>query len=83
MLFNNECCLLIGHGNMARKMGIHYDRVDIESKDSNGDGARVPTAELSDKVMKMVSVIHGAPTCVIPAVISDPYLEKLNRSRHW
>lgn len=68
---------------MARKMGLYYDRIDIGEKESAGDGAHVPTEELSLKVIQMVGQIHGAPTCLIPAVINDPYLEKLNRSRTW
>ena len=64
-----------GHGNMARKMGIRYDRVDIRMEDSLGDGAVVPVHELAQTLINMVKGLQAQPTCVMPAVISDPYLE--------
>ena len=66
-----------GHGNMVRKMGIYYDRLDIAAADSHGDGARVSVSELVIKIKKMLHQIVEQATCVLPAVIEDPYLEGL------
>jgi len=66
-----------GHGNMARKMGIHYDRVDIRAEDSRSEGAVVPVQELSKTLINMVQGLQAKPTCVMPAVVSDPYLESV------
>jgi hypothetical protein len=64
-----------GHGNMARKMGLHYDRIDISAADSRGDGATVPVDELSTTLVKMANRMVEQPTCVIPSAVNDPFLE--------
>jgi hypothetical protein len=64
-----------GHGNMVRKMGIYYDRLDIGGEDSHGNGATVPIPPLIDKLKNMLRNILKTPTCVLPEVIEDPYLE--------
>lgn len=69
--------ILQGHGNMARKMGIRYDRIDVSSADSTGDGARVPAEDLGNAVQRMIRGLVQEPTCVLPAVIDDPYLESV------
>jgi hypothetical protein len=69
-----------GHGNMARKMGLLYDRMDIDADRSQHDGASVPTEELSNKVVAMIKSIRDAPTCVVADVRDDPYLIKYSRT---
>jgi hypothetical protein len=64
-----------GHGNMVRKMGLYYDRLDIEGKDSQGNGAKVPVQALIRQMRQMMQQITNKPTCVIDAVIQDPFLE--------
>lgn len=93
---SKDCCGMIeiypkgeftpirGHGNMARKMGILYDRIDIDSKDSHSQGAKVPV----DKLVAMLKrMLHNGKhtdngpdfkgTCVLPSVIKDLYLERI------
>jgi hypothetical protein len=65
-----------GHGNMVRKMGLYYDRLDIEGKDSQGNGAKVPVQTLVHQMRQMMQQITNKPTCVRDAVIQDPYLEE-------
>lgn len=62
---------------MARKMGLQYDRIDISQADSKGEGATVPVDPLTQALVKMVNRIVEQPTCVIPSVVNDPYLESI------
>lgn len=66
-----------GHGNMARKMGLHYDRMDLSQADSQGGGCTVPAVKLADVVERMVGEIKGKPSCVHPSVLDDPYMDHL------
>ncbi len=65
-----------GHGNMVRKMGLYYDRLDIDGRDSQGDGATVPVQKLVQQLRHMLQQLQGKPTCVLPKVIDDPFLEE-------
>lgn len=60
---------------MARKMGLLYDRIDVSGADSQSDGAKVPTDALALGLRKMIQGMLAQPTCVIPSVVDDPYLE--------
>ena len=62
---------------MARKMGIHYDRIDISESNSNPNGATVPPDEIAMKLTEMISTIMSKPTCLLPEVMNDPYFEKI------
>lgn len=62
------------HGNMVRRMGLKYDRIDISVNDSHTEGAVVPVEELSSKLVDMARLVQREPTCVLPSVIEDPYL---------
>ena len=64
-----------GHGNMARKMGLHFDRLDIPAAQSQGNGAQVPIGPLTKQVRAMLHRLLEQPTCVLDTVINDPYLE--------
>jgi len=64
------------HGNMVRKMGIRYSRIDIEEASSRDTGAIVPIAELTKTVGDMLLKLQTEPTCVLPHVLADPYFEK-------
>mmetsp|Transcript_6302 Transcript_6302/g.10503 ORF Transcript_6302/g.10503 Transcript_6302/m.10503 type:complete len:664 (+) Transcript_6302:51-2042(+) len=68
---------ILGHANMARKMGLHYARVDVSKQDSQATGATVPTNELSKSLIQILNNIRSKPTCVLPQVINDPYLESV------
>lgn len=67
-----------GHGNMARKMGIYYDRIDVPADKSLGHGFHVPVRELVDTIDRMVGVLKKQPSCVHPSVMNNPYLEMRN-----
>lgn len=60
---------------MARKMGLHYDRIDISAADSLDHGAKVPVPELTKVLEAMVRKMLNQPTCVVPSAVNDPYLE--------
>lgn len=62
---------MVAHGNMVRRMGIKYDRIDISVNNSLPEGARVPVTELSDKLVNMVKIIRVEPTCVLPSVVNS------------
>eukprot|EP01038_Epipyxis_sp_PR26KG_P008144 gene8144-11023_t len=66
-----------GHANMARKMGIHYSRIEISQSNSRSNGAVVPTDKVSNQLIEMINTIISKSSCVHPAVINDPYLEML------
>eukprot|EP01038_Epipyxis_sp_PR26KG_P012586 gene12586-16877_t len=64
-----------GHGNMARKMGISYDKFDITAQNSKSNGVQVPVDELSTRLVSMVNQIKNNPTCVLKEVFYNPYME--------
>ncbi len=65
---------ILGHGNMARKMGIHYDRYDLSAENSQGHGGYVPVDGLLTKLKSMIDKIIEKPTCIRKEVIENPYL---------
>lgn len=46
-----------GHGNMARKMGLMFSRIDVDDKNSHSYGTTVPVEEVSGKVITMINAI--------------------------
>lgn len=76
MFPSGEFSPIKGHGNMARKMGLFYDRMDISADKSQGNGAQVPVAALAKQVRDMMRLVQKKPTCVLETVIQDPYLEE-------
>lgn len=64
-----------GYGNMARRMGLHYQRFELSGGQSHGDGAVVPTDALISLTSRVIRNMKEAPTCVVPSVLSDPFLE--------
>lgn len=56
-------------------MGLLYDRIDIAASLSLTNGATVPVEELVQKVENMVYALIKQPTCIVPEVLSDPFLE--------
>ena len=56
-------------------LGIHYDRIDVEGQYSETDGTRPPAEMVSQRVESLMQKIIKTPTCVLPSVIRDPYLE--------
>jgi hypothetical protein len=66
-----------GHGNMARKMGIYYDRIDIDSVNSKSNGVYISKKILEEKVLTVVDKIKKKSTCVLKNVVNDPFLENI------
>ena len=63
-----------GHGNMARRMGHHYARLDLVNSSSSATGTPVPPEELRSLVVSIVGKIRHRATCIMPSVLSDPFL---------
>ena len=57
-------------------MGLHYDRIDIIDKDSKSNGAIVPIQILISKLTSMLQLIIDKPTCIVPDVMNNPFLDK-------
>ena len=72
---HGEFTPILGHGNMARKMGLRYDRLDIPASDSLSHGAKVNPEALATLLTRMMNTIVEKPTCVIPSAYEDPYME--------
>ncbi len=63
---------------MARRMGIHYDRLNITSElASTKFGATVDVILLQKKVIELVSQVVNNPSCVLPSVVNNPYFENV------
>jgi hypothetical protein len=67
-----------GYGNMARRMGHYYSRLQLEQKHvgKNG-GAEVPPDVLSSSVELLLEQIHNKSTCFLPSVLSDPHFSSV------
>lgn len=66
-----------GFGNLARHLGIYYDRIDITPKHSNTDGALVSPEEISVKLNLLIETMTKEPTCLLPSVVNDPFLQSI------
>ena len=62
-----------GYGNMARRMGHHYERIML----NGDDGSKVATPALLDTVNQVLRKILEQPTCVLPTVLGDPYFDSV------
>lgn len=62
-----------GYGNMARRMGHHYERIML----NGDDGSKVATPALLDTVNQVLRKIREQPTCVLPTVLGDPYFDSV------
>ena len=67
-----------GYGNMARRMGHHYERLELSSKESHGDGGEVPVDKLKELTKSVLDRIRGKPSCVLPSVIEDPHFSSVS-----
>lgn len=74
-----------GHGNMARRMGHHYDRIFLGKNNTNaprfretgpGFGGYVPIAQLNQSMRGVLAAVLGERrTCLMPQVLRDPFFE--------
>lgn len=65
-----------GYGNMARRMGLHYSRMELSGSESSGHGCSVSPVALKDMVVGMMSEIATQPSCILPSVLEDPYFDQ-------
>ena len=67
-----------GHGNMARKMGFYYDRLDFKPNQDSDKGSNVPLKELKNMTETVISNLLMKSSCILPDVINDPYFSRYN-----
>jgi hypothetical protein len=63
-----------GYANMIRKMGIHYERIDISEQNSKSQGAIVPLTTVTDKLSVLLTKVTKQHSCILDSVKSNPYL---------
>lgn len=63
-----------GHGNMVRRMGIQYSRLDLSALNSGHDGCTIPPKELSAALGKLFQDMEKSPSCILPSVLENPFL---------
>jgi hypothetical protein len=63
-----------GHGNMVRRMGFQYSRLDLSAPNSGHDGCTVPPSELSTALGKLFHDMENSPSCILPSVLENPFL---------
>jgi hypothetical protein len=62
-----------GYGNMARRMGHYYERMEIKGSDNvPNKGMIINTDELITILNGIVDKIRDRPTCVHPDVVNNP-----------
>lgn len=66
-----------GYGNMARRMGLHYHRMELPGAASGSHGAKLPIDQLNQQVGALIDAATQAPSCVLPSVLSDPYFDSI------
>jgi protein O-GlcNAc transferase len=65
-----------GYGNMARRMGHHYERIALNSKDARGGGGTyVDPSVITDQLNTVLEKIQKQPSCILPQALADPFLE--------
>lgn len=64
-----------GHGNMLRRTGVKYNRVDISSQDSQPNGVIVPIQTTAAMVDSMLREMIDAPACIRKDAYDNPYLD--------
>jgi len=63
-----------GYGNMARRMGHHYERLALTTGDSRGGrGTYVPPQQITAAAQRVLQLIETKPSCVMPSVVQDPH----------
>ena len=63
-----------GYANMMRKMGLRYDRIDINEDNSHQNGVIVPIDEMKLKLISVLERIADRPSCLLRSVDENPYL---------
>ena len=65
-----------GYGNMARRMGHHYERIALTGKDRRDQSTNVPPQLIVQKLGVVLENIKTKPSCILPAVLDDPFFQK-------
>jgi hypothetical protein len=68
-----------GHGNMFRRMGIKYHRLDISAADSHSDGVVVRSDNIVSLVNMQLSNMVTDPSCIRDKAYSDPYFDQAKK----
>eukprot|EP01041_Mallomonas_annulata_P010720 gene10720-22385_t len=63
-----------GHGNMARRMGHHYSRLDLTDSKHTTSGTEVPVDKLKQLAVDIIDKVRTKPTCVLSSVLDDPFM---------
>lgn len=64
-----------GYGNMARRMGHTYRRMELSRANSAVTGGKVDSYALNEMVKDVLKTITKQPSCVLPSVMSNPYFD--------
>ena len=69
-----------GYGNLARRIGHHYSRLELSSNNTNSNsnsnklpGSYVPPNDLLEKVTDMIATINTRSSCILPSVVKKKY----------
>lgn len=68
-----------GHGNMLRRTGVKYNRVDISHSDSLSHGVTVPVQTTANIVDSMLKDMIAKPACIRKEAYNNPYLDLPNK----
>jgi len=70
---------IFGYGNMARRMGHYYERLDLASGDSGSSGTHVPTESVVQLTNLIIDRIkNNRSTCIHPSAVEDPHFASLS-----
>jgi len=75
-----EYSSIFGYGNMARRMGHYYERLDLTSEGgAGGGGTHVPTESVVQLANSIIYRIKSnGSTCIHPSAIADPHFASLS-----
>lgn len=71
---------IFGYGNMARRMGHFYERLDLTSGGGGGGGGtHVPTESVVQLANSIIDRFKSnGSTCIHPSVVADPHFASLS-----
>lgn len=75
---HGEFTIARGFGNMARKMGLHYHRIDLTPDVSLDSGAIVKPELIFRELLVLQPKLKQSPSCILPSVIQNPYFNATN-----
>lgn len=75
-----------GYGNMARRMGLRYERWALEGRASGSHGVTLPVDQVVQKVQSLMvpgskataaEAGSGGASCILPSVLEDPFFDSV------